>query len=101
MSRFSKAKIATASAVATLAVAAPVALAAPAQAAGGTAPACVTRSVETSTRTVYLSNVCDRTMRVTVVYRSGAESPCFTMSVGASLKVRYSSSQTYARTAVC
>ncbi|WP_411978406.1 hypothetical protein [Streptomyces scopuliridis] len=100
MSRISRARIAAVSAVAALAVASPVALAGTAQAAGGTAPACVSRSVDASAHTVYLANVCGKTMRVTVVFTNGSESPCFTMSAGSTLEYRYGT-KTYARTAVC
>lgn len=100
MSRISKARIAAASGVAALAIAVPAALASPAQAAGGTAPACISRSVDTSAHIAYLANVCGKTMRITVVYTNGSESPCFTMTDGATLRVNYGS-RTYKRTAVC
>ncbi|MFI1617686.1 hypothetical protein ACH4VT_12005 [Streptomyces lydicus] len=101
MLKTSKARIAAASTVMGLAaVAAPVALAGPAAAAGGTAPACVSRSVNAAGHYVDLANWCNRTMRITVVFKDGSETPCFTMSNGGSLTVRYGS-KTYARTAVC
>ncbi|MFB6992620.1 hypothetical protein [Streptomyces sp. NPDC056304] len=100
MSRISKARIVAASGVAALAITTPLALAGEAQAAGGTAPACVSRSVDTSARIAYLANLCSKTMKITVVYTDGSQSPCFTMQDGATLEWRYGL-KTYARTAVC
>ncbi|GAA1186233.1 hypothetical protein F4556_007205 [Kitasatospora gansuensis] len=95
-----KAKSAAVSALAAVAIASPLVLAGTAQAAGGTAPSCVSRSVDTSVKAVYLGNVCGKTMRVTVVFTNGSESPCFAMASGATLRVNYAP-YTYARTAVC
>ncbi|MFJ9518481.1 hypothetical protein ACIRPK_09480 [Kitasatospora sp. NPDC101801] len=90
----------TAAALATVAIASPVALAGAAQAAGGTAPACVSRSVDTSLKKVYLGNSCGKTMNITIVFTNGSETQCLAMPSGRTATISFSP-YTYKRTAVC
>jgi hypothetical protein len=78
--------------------------ASPAQAAGGTAPACVIRSVsnEIDGFSVYLENTCTNTMRVQVIVSYAPDSPCYTLSPGESEVYLYEGILgIYDRTAVC
>jgi hypothetical protein len=102
--------------VGTLTAAAAVALgtaAVPAQAAttdatapmaGGTAPACIVRTVDYTEQGfwVFLENTCGRTMRVQVIVDYTPDSSCMTMGSGDTKAwYSYGTAGRYVRTAVC
>ncbi|MFE6555070.1 beta-Ig-H3/fasciclin [Streptomyces sp. NPDC057746] len=97
-------QLAVVSAAATAAIGGFIIGAPAAQAAGGTAPACITRVVNGTSDgfSVYLDNNCGKTMRVKVVVDSGGDSPCFTMSAGSSRLWYYTGVfGQYGRTVTC
>ncbi|OMI35819.1 hypothetical protein [Streptomyces sparsogenes] len=78
--------------------------ASPAQAAGGTAPACVIRSVSGTIEgfSVYLENTCRNTMRVQVIVSLAPDSRCYTLAPGDWDVYTYEGiTGNYDRTAVC
>lgn len=85
--------------------AAPAAASAPA--AGGTAPACIVRSVNYNSQGfwVYLENTCSRTMSLQVVVTDGPDSSCFSLGADDTTawfySFNYGTDGRYARTAVC
>ncbi|MFE4054561.1 beta-Ig-H3/fasciclin [Streptomyces sp. YIM B13518] len=75
-----------------------------AQAAGGTAPACVSRYVRDSVEgfDVAITNNCTKTMRVQVVVSGDSDSPCYTLSPGEFEAFQYTGIfGKYERLAVC
>lgn len=75
-----------------------------APAAGGTAPACVTRDVAQTSQGfwVYLENTCTQTMRVQVIVNNAPSSSCMTMGEGVTAAwFSPGTDGSYARTAVC
>ncbi|GAA2603394.1 hypothetical protein ACWCO0_25645 [Streptomyces tubercidicus] len=98
--------MAAASATVGLTATAPVASAASANtpAAGGTAPACVSRDVWGAVGgfDVAIQNNCTKTMRVQVIVSFGADSPCYTLARGQFEAFAYRGiTGRYERVAVC
>jgi hypothetical protein len=80
-------------------------MAVPAQAApaaGGTAPACITRDVTYTGQGfwVYLENTCPRAMSIQVIVNDGPAGRCFSLGKGYTAAPFFYEG-TYARTAVC
>ncbi|MFF7941598.1 hypothetical protein ACFZC5_17945 [Nocardia gamkensis] len=89
-----------AAATAMLGVGAAMAPAADA-ASGGTAPACIARSVHYYPNYVLVVNNCGKTMRVNVVFDYQADSGCRTLANGTSFAAEFAWPGRYNRTVVC